>query len=153
MSDEKWKQSAREEWRELGFHYSLDEEAKTWTLTGSREGLLKFRDALLGYVSNPANAMLSEHDHFGPYMYLKVMTWSEAGFDADSMRGSLEDLRRLAHLIEAGVAAGQIGKSVRIQEEYATDSSFALMLDLREDGFDPASADPGCHPSDSDDIG
>jgi len=132
----------REEWRELGFFYDVDDDARVWTLIGSRAGLLSFRDALSEYVADPRNALESEHEHYGPYMYLKVMTWQEAGFDNNAIRGPLADLARLAALVEAKLATAQPGSAVRIRDEFAADSPYALVLEVREDGFDPATADP-----------
>jgi len=70
------------------------------------------------------------------------MTWPEAGFDEYSIRGALTDLRRLAKLVEAKLATASPGSSVMIREEFADDSPYALVLDVREDGFDPATGDP-----------
>jgi len=143
MSSNGLNESIREDWRDLGFFYNRNDQDKTWTLTGSRAGLLRFRDALLAYAADPRNALKSEHEHYGPYSYLEVMTWPEAGFDRHAIRGPLADLARLAGLIEDKIAKARPGSSVRIREEFATDSPYALLLDVREDGFDPASADPG----------
>jgi hypothetical protein len=143
MPSEETNRATREEWRELDFHYDRIDDARIWVLTGSRRGLLRFRDALVTYASRPGNDRQSEHDHYGPYIYLKVMTWPEAGFDGDSIRGSLEDLKRLARIIQAKVTATAMGESVRIQEEFAPDSPYALVLNVRDDDFDPASADAG----------
>jgi hypothetical protein len=96
--------ATRREWRELGFFYDSDDEARAWRLTGSRAGLLRFRDALRSYVANPTNALESEHQHYGPYMYLKIATLPNTGFDKDSIHGSLSDLTRLANLVEARLA-------------------------------------------------
>jgi hypothetical protein len=139
-SDEVNKQT-RAEWRALGFFYDRDDEAKVWELIGSRAGLMCFRDALLAYVDDPHNAKESEHEHYGPYMYLKIMTWQEAGFDNNAIRGPLADLLRLAELIETKLAKAQPGSVFRIQEEFITNSPYALVLQVREDGFDPATAD------------
>jgi len=70
------------------------------------------------------------------------MTWPEAGLDEHAIRGPLTDLMRLAKLIEAKIATAHPGSTVVIQKEFAADSPYALVLDLREDGFDPAMADP-----------
>ena len=134
-------EQTRQEWRELGFFYDRDDHAKVWTLTSSRTGLLRFRGALLHYLSDPRNALQSEHEHYGPYMYLQVMTWPEAGFDDDAIRGTLTDLARLAQLIEAKLATARPGSPVLIRDEFAAASPYGLVLDLREDGFDPAAAD------------
>jgi hypothetical protein len=84
----------------------------------------------------------AEHERYGPYAYLEVMTWPVAGFDDHAIRGPLKELARLAKLVEAKLATVSPGSSVLIQEEFAADSPYALALDLREDGFDPATADP-----------
>jgi hypothetical protein len=134
--------TTRREWRELGFFYHRDDETKVWKLTGSRAGLLRFRDTLVSYVADHRNALKSKHEHYGPYSYLEVMTWPEAGFDKHAVRGSLADLTRLAKLVESKLATARPGSSVLIQDEFAPDSSYALVLDSREDSFDPATADP-----------
>lgn len=137
MTEEQIKQ----QWRKLGFFCELDDQKRGWTLTGSRAGLLYFPDLLLGYVADPQNASDGEKKHYGPYGSLEVMTWPDAGFDGHAIRGSLVDLARLADLIAAKLATAQPGESVRIREEFAPNSPYALLLDVRADGFDPASAD------------
>ena len=132
----------REGWRDLGFFYDCDDQSRTWKLIGSREGLLQFRDALLLYVADPQSAAISEHEHFGPYTYLTVTTWQDAGIDSHAIRGPLDDLARLAGLVDAKLAEASPGASVRIQEEFTADSTYGLLLEVREDGFDPATADP-----------
>jgi hypothetical protein len=131
----------RQKWRELGFFCELDDEKKVWTLTGSRAGLLYFPDLLLGYVADPQNASDGAHKHYGPYGSLEVMTWPDAGFDSHAIRGSLMALTHLAELIEAKLAFAEPGSPIRIREEFAPDSRYTLLLDVRADGFDPASAD------------
>jgi hypothetical protein len=142
VSSDAAKKATKREWRELGFFYDRDDQTRTWKLTGSLAGLLRFRDALISYVADPRNASKSEHKHYGPYSYLEVMTWPEAGFDKHAIRGPLEDLARLAKIIEAKLVVARPGSSILIQEEFAADSPYALVLDLREDGFDPAAVDP-----------
>jgi hypothetical protein len=53
--------------------------------------------------------------------------------------GSLADIARLATVIESKLAAAQPGSTIRIQEEFAEDSPYGLILEVKEDGFDPAS--------------
>jgi hypothetical protein len=131
----------REQWRKLGFFCELDDQKKVWRLTGSRAGLLFFPDLLLGYVADPRFASNGAKEHYGPYGSLEVMTWSEPGFDGHAIRGSLMDLARLAELIEAKLASAQPGEPIRIREEFAPESPYTLVLDVRVDGFDPASVD------------
>jgi hypothetical protein len=141
MPSDEVNEATRRDWRKLGFCYELDDASREWRLIGSRSGLLRFRDLLFAYVADPRNRMNSEHKHYGPYMYLEVMTWPEAGFDDHAIRGPLEDLERLARIIEAGITRTTAGTVLRIREEFAESSPYSLVLDVREDGFDPASAD------------
>jgi len=137
ISDDRIKQG----WRELGFFCELDEQKRVWTLTGSRRGLLYFSDLLLGFVNDPQNATDGSRKHYGPYGSLEVVTWSNAGFDGHGIRGSLTDLTRLAELVETKLISAEPGESISIREEYAPESPFSLRLDVRADGFDPASTD------------
>jgi hypothetical protein len=131
----------KQQWRKLGFYCELDDQKKTWTLTGSRAGLLYFPDLLLGYVNDPENASNGVQKHYGPYGSLDVMTYSEAGFDAHAIRGTLDDLTRLAELVAEKLATAEPGLPILIREDFAANSPYSLRLDVRADGFDPASAD------------
>jgi hypothetical protein len=131
----------KQEWRKLGFYCEMDREKKLWTLTGSRAGLLYFPDLLLGYVADPQNASDSAHQNYGPYGTLEVMTYPEAGFDSHAIRGSLAALTHLAELVEVKLATAEPGSPILIREEFAADSPYSLVLDVRADGFDPSSTD------------
>jgi hypothetical protein len=139
--DESLKDQTRSEWRELGFFYDRDDASKEWRLRGSRAGLLRFAEILRTYVSDPHNATKSEHEHYGPYMYLKVMTWPDAGMDANAIRGPLNDLRRLAELIEAKIERANAGTTVLIRDEFVSTSEYALVMEVSGEDFDPASSD------------
>jgi len=142
MPSEAVNEMTRSEWRELGFFYDRDDEVKEWRLVGSRAGLFRFRDLLLAYTEDPRNEMKSEHEHYGPYMYLEVMTWPEPGMDDNAIHGSLDDLRRLAAIVEEKLQNVKPGGTIRIQDEFAEDCEYSLTFLVREDEFDPASADP-----------
>jgi hypothetical protein len=131
----------KQQWRKLGFYCEVDEQKRLWTLTGSRAGLLYFPDLLLGYVADPQHATDKAHQHYGPYGTLEVMTWPDAGFDSNTIRGSLMSLAHLAELVEVKLATAEPGSPILIREEYAANSPYSLMLDVRADGFDPASTD------------
>lgn len=136
------KDDTRREWRELGFFYDLDETSKEWRLVGSRAGLCRFSEVLRAYVANPRNETKSEHEHYGPYMYLEVMTWPDAGIDDHAIRGPLSALDDLASLVEAKVGSMQLGTRARIADEFASGTPYAVILELRDDDFDPSSLDP-----------
>jgi hypothetical protein len=137
MSEDQIKQG----WRTLGFFCEVDTEKRVWTLTGSRAGLLYFPDLLLGYVNDPQNATDGSKQHYDPYGSLEIMTYPEAGFDGHAIRGSLAALAHLAELVEQKLAVAEPGEQLKIRDEFAAQSPFALVLDVRADGFDPAAAD------------
>ncbi len=85
ISNEKIRQATIDEWRQLGFYYENDE--RKWTLAGSKSGLLNFCKLLEQYVQNPQNKMISEHEHFGPYMDLKIITWDKPMITKDAVYG------------------------------------------------------------------
>ncbi len=131
----------KQQWRKLGFYCELDDQKRLWVLTGSRAGLLYFPDLLLGYVNDPQNAVDGSKQHYGPYGSLEVMTWTTAGLDSHAIRGSLDDLTRLAELVQGKLVSAEAGESITIRDEFAADSPYGLFLDVRPDGFDPSSAD------------
>ncbi len=139
--DELSREQIRSEWRELGFFYDRNESSKTWRLVGSRTGLMRFADLLRAYAADTRNETKSEHEHYGPYMYLEVLTWQEAGMDGHSIHGTPNDLRRLAQLVEKHLAGLTTGKTASIREEFASAAEYTLVMELRDDMFDPASAD------------
>jgi hypothetical protein len=128
-------------WRKLGFFCEVDAEKRLWTLSGSRAGLLYFPDLLLGYINDPQNATDGSRQHYDPYGSLEIMTYPDAGFDGNSIRGSTAALTHLAELVEQKLAVAEAGDQIRIREEFAPESLFSLLLEVREDGFDPAAAD------------
>ena len=144
MSDQKAKvdEATRREWRELGFFYDYDEKQACWRLIGSRAGLLRLCDLLDQYVGDPRNDKISEHDHYGPYMYLEVMTWHEAQITDHAVSGSLNDLRRLSALCREKLTSAKPGNVVSVDKEYSPSNTAKLQLEVREDNFDPAIADP-----------
>jgi len=149
MTAEQMNRLMREGWRELGFYYDFDEESSRWRLVGSRSGLLKFRDILNDYAGDPRNEQVPEHEHYGPYSYLKLMTWGEAEITEDAICGTLPDFRRLAVIVGNKLNASSAGSIFTISGEYVESSKATLEFEVREEGFDPASADPLLQPDDS----
>jgi hypothetical protein len=60
------------------------------------------------------NEVKSEPEHYGPYGYLEVMTWPEAGIDDHAIHGPSSALEGLAGLVDAKVDAMKEGGTVRI---------------------------------------
>jgi len=133
--------ATREEWRELGFFYETRNDPPRWRLVGSETGLAGFVSLLDLYVRDPRNATLSEHEHYGPYMYLKVETAESPAIDEQSIRGSLQDLALLRDLVAKSLRASRPGESFEIGPEYSATASHPLCFEVREASFDPASED------------
>ena len=131
-----------QEWRDLGFHYDRDDYAKRWLIQGSREGMNRFAALLAAFAANPRNDVAFEHDHYGPYGYLKVMnTPGERGFTEKAINAPRRDFDALAALIRVRVSTAVPGMTFSVKESFAPHSVYDLVLDVREDGFDPSSED------------
>jgi hypothetical protein len=137
-------EETRREWRELGFFYHRDDPRTTWLIRGSRSGLLAFGHVLREYSNNPRRRQLSEHDHFGPYSYLEIGTWSAPEISEHWIAGTLEDLERLSGLVEERVLKAKAGNRLSLRKAYAPNASYELTLEMCEDDFDPATADVAC---------
>jgi hypothetical protein len=142
MPSEKTNDATRREWRELGFFYDRDDTRRRWLLASDRVGLQRFSALLRAYTADPANDRPSEHCHYGPYMYLEVMTWPEPGIDDHSIHGTIGDLMRLADIVDATIAGLAPSDEARIDQQYSSACTHSLVLRLEPDGFDPAAADP-----------
>ncbi len=140
-------------WRDLGFHCDFCEEPGRWRFIGSRGGLLKFRDLLDEYISDPSNSELSEdpygpHDHFGPYMHLTIRTLTPKTTNLGpkildcEIWGRTHDIEKLARLVEEKVGESSVGDTFTIDTEYSEHNEAILDFEVRAEGFDPASADP-----------
>jgi hypothetical protein len=128
------------QWRQLGFYCHHDTRNNEYRLVGPAAGLRRFAELLRAYVADPRNAVNSEHEHYGPYG-LEIMTWTHPGIDDHAIFGPLATLAELADVVEQRLARAQPGERVSLRHDFAPDAPFDLVLDVRPDGFDPASAE------------
>lgn len=131
-----------EEWRELGFYYLLDSSLKRWLIRGDRQGLAKWAEALRAYSQDARNEMMCEHEHYGPYFYLKVMTWDAPLITEKGWWGTLDDINRLADMIDENLA-DKSKTRFEISSEYSPKADYVIHFEVEPDGWDPSSADPG----------
>jgi len=137
-------ESTRKAWRELGFYCGKNDAAKEWRIVGSVAGLRKFAAEIRAYASNPANDRLSEYAQFGPAMNLEIGTSHQPEITEQWIGGPVVDLLRLATFIERSAQPNVVGKSVALRSNFSPMAPYELILDVRDDAFDPASADPTC---------
>lgn len=138
------KESTRREWRDLGFFYDSDETAKAWLIVGDRTGLLKFSGLIRKYAADDSNASVSEHEHFGPYSYLEVGTWHEPQINGHWIAGTLPELAGLAVSLEEAISKLKPDERASIGKQFAPDSDWDLIVEMRQEPFDPPAADPNC---------
>jgi hypothetical protein len=134
-------EATRRAWRELGFFCDRNDAAKEWRIVGSVKGLRKFAAEIRKYASNPANDRLSEYTQFGPAMNLEVGTSHQTEITEQWIGGPLVDLLRLATLIERSAQDNVVGKRIALRSSFSPMSPYELILDVRNEAFDPASAD------------
>jgi len=144
MPSEAAKEATRRAWRELGFFCGRDVPAKEWRIAGSVKELRKFAGTICSYASNPANDRLSEYTHFGPVMNLEIGTSHQAEITEQWIGGPLAELLRLATFIERSVQDNVVGKRVALRSNFSPMAPYELVLDVRDEAFDPSSVDPTC---------
>ena len=144
MATEAAKEVTRRAWRELGFYCGKNDAAKEWRIVGSVAGLRKFAAEIRAYASNPANDRLSEYTQLGPAMNLEIGTSHQTEITEQWIGGPLADLLRLATFIERSAQDNVVGKCVNLRSNFSPMAPYELILDVREESFDPASADPTC---------
>jgi hypothetical protein len=144
MASDAAKEVTRRAWRELGFFCGKNDAAKEWRIVGSVKGLRKFAAEIRAYASNPANDRLSEYTQLGPAMNLEIGTSHQTEITEQWIGGPLADLLRLATFIERSAQDNVVGKRVALRSNFSPMAPYELILDVREESFDPASADPTC---------
>ena len=144
MPSQKLNEATRAEWRALGFFYDRDDDSKSWRIVGSVDGLRRLAELIRDYASNSKNDSPSEHAHFGPYMYLEIGTCSQPEINDHWIAGPLQDLSSLASAIESALAHAKVGQCVSLRQDFAANSSYDLVLEMRDNLFDPAKEDPQC---------
>jgi len=132
-----------EEWRELGFYYDLDERGTVpqWRFFGSKAGFQAFSSLLRKYADNPVNNNLSEHEHYGPYFYLKVTTSDQKRITADRFEVTIQGARQLAEIISTKTLEHVPGQTFSIDAEFGSDNTASTLFFLMHESFDPASLD------------
>ena len=77
-------------------------------------------------------------------MNLEVGTSHQTEITEQWIGGPLMDLLRLATFIERSVQANVVGKCIALRANFSPMAPYELILDVRDDAFDPASIDPTC---------
>lgn len=136
-------QRFKDEWRELGFYYDLEESVNKneWKFYGSKQGLQNLVKLLEDYTNNSANDFPSEHDHYGPYSYLKIMTWDKATITENYIAGTIKDLKNFRNILANKLEKFQVGQSFTIDKDYGVDNTAAAIFFIMENNFDPVSMD------------
>jgi hypothetical protein len=125
------------DWRKLGVWYDYTP-SDGWILRGSRSGIGRFVETLLAYAANPRNAEVGEHEHYGPFMYLKVVTHPSSEINSHGIYGRPEDVRTFAALLRERVAKAVAGESIEVSKTYSPASDTPFTVWLEHDFFDPA---------------
>jgi len=144
MATEAAKEQARRVWRELGFYCGKDKAAKEWRIVGSVQGLKNFAAEIHKYASNPVHNRLSEYMHIGPAMNLEICTSHQAEITDQWIGAPVAEFMYLAALINQSVQRNMIGRQIMLRANFSPMAPYELILDVRDDAFDPASADPAC---------
>ena len=133
-----------DEWRELKFYYDFDERPSVnqWRFYGSKQGLLNFVKLMDTYVNNHNNDKLFEHEHYGPYMYLKIITLEdESVINDNAIGGTINDLKNLKDLIAFKIGTSFPGQTFTIDKEFGINNTATAKFFVMADNFDSISMD------------
>lgn len=133
----------KQEWRDLGFYYELEEnnDFKQWRFYGSKQGLFDFINLLEIYIAKKSNDNISEHDHYGPYHYLKIMTWDKPEITENYFAGTIADLNILKGILARKLDVTGVGQTFVISKEYGESNTAIARFFIMADDFDPVSMD------------
>lgn len=133
----------KQEWRDLGFFYDLERynDFRQWKFYGSKHGLFNLIKLLEDYTAKKSNDYLSEHDHYGPYHYLKIMTWSKPEITENHFAGTISDLNVLKEIIAKKLNVTGVGHTFLISNEYGEGNTASARFFVMADDFDPVSMD------------
>lgn len=130
-----------QKWRQLGFYYDFDKrtEVNQWRFYGSKQGLRQFSSLVQKYMD--INKEKGEHEHYGPYGYLKIMTTEKPMITEDYIGGTLDDLKKLSLLISQLTDSNDIGTTFNIGKEYSEENTATIRFFIMADNFDPSCLD------------
>lgn len=136
-------QRIKDEWRELGFYYDNGGtiENQEWRFFGSKKGLENFSVILDDYLSNPNHIGLSQETAYGPYTYLKIMTWDKPTITEEYFAGTHEDIKKLRNVIADKLLKTEVGQSFNIENDYGVDNTVTATFYIMPANFDPVSMD------------
>src|SRR4051812_43842432 len=115
-----------EEWRQLGFYYDLDDRISVnqWRFYGSKSGLESFVNMLDEYTKDRTKQYLTEHDHYGPYSYLKIITLEgHSCITNDGIGGTITDLKALRNIIADKLISARPGQTFNIDKDFGTSNT------------------------------
>ena len=115
---------------------------RSGTSSDRKNGLRRFVELLEAYVGDVKNERISEHEHYGPYGYLKLMTCEKAEITEDAICGTLSDFKKLSAIVREKLDSSLVGRKFTVGDEYGRGSQSVIKFEIRDEGFDPANADP-----------
>jgi hypothetical protein len=114
---------------------------RRWEFSGDRLGLQRFYNELMNFIVSTKSLDLSEHIHLGPYSYLKIVKWDSAFISSDGFYGTNQDFKKLADIFLVKLKSVKANCSFTIDEEFSKSNKAYLLVNIKEDGFDPSSLD------------
>ena len=133
-----------DEWRQLGFYYDFDNRLSVnqWRFYGSKQGFQNFVKLLDDYTNSSRNNKISEHEHYGPYSYLKIITLeNQSLISENAIGGTIAQLRKLKNIIADNLKEAKAGQTFNIDKDFGSDNTATAKFFVMADNFDPVSMD------------
>ena len=129
----------REEWRELGFYYIIDNDSKAWNLYGSIDGLSNFITEILKFTER--YEVKGEHEHLLPHWYLTLQY--DDGFDIcrRGLLASKTEFLIFIDILRLRLEEAEVGEIIGLHN-HVKSTSYQMYLHIKGADFDPSILDP-----------
>ena len=127
-----------EEWKELGFFYSSDDDMKRWDLNGSLSGVARLSEELNNFSER--DEVFGEHEHLLPHWYLTIEYDEVPDINKRGIVGRKLDLLKLRDYLIS------IPDNLSSQACFSIHSCFEkttyeMYFHIENEDFDPSSMD------------
>ena len=127
-----------EEWKELGFFYSSDDDKKRWDLYGSLSGVARLSEKLNSFLER--DEKFGEHEHFLPHWYLTIEYDETPDIKKRGILGRKLDFLKLRDYLNS-ISNNFSSQSCVSIHDCFEETSYEMFFHIEDDDFDPSSMD------------
>ncbi len=128
----------RQEWNDLGFYYSSNDDVKRWDLFGTTKGLERLSEELGHFTKK--DEVYGAHEHLLPHWYLTIEFDESPDINKRGIVGRKQDLIILRDYIVKNIPSLSVDSSFSVHDCFDA-TSYEMYFHIQNDDFDPSSMD------------